>query len=370
MIVKNEEQVLPRLADSVRHQIDHWTIVDTGSHDRTIETAQQAFAGTPGEIVQDIWRGYGKSRNVAIEYAEGSTDWLLTLDADEIVTGDIRSAVPLLPSGVDCVEAELRYEGLSLWSPRLFRSRRGWRWHGRAHEYLASPRADSVQSRTHRFGVIHYADGGNRADKLERELALLLQDRADDPDNARTVFYLARTYDDMGRPAEAAKWYDRRVQLGGWEEERWYAQWRHGACLLAMDRTDEACGVLWRSFGERPWRAEPLSTLAAHYRVNALWRLCWETCEVARRSCGVLPGRPGRTVSDRLFVHSDVYRWGIAYEQSIAAWYVGEYDRGRMLCDYLLGVPGLPDAVVASVRDNKRFYWGGDDRAIHSTDSH
>src|SRR6185437_13803511 len=76
MIVKNEEHVLPRLADSVRNQIDHWTIVDTGSNDRTIETARQAFAGTPGEIVEDIWRGYGQSRNVAIEHAEEHTDWL------------------------------------------------------------------------------------------------------------------------------------------------------------------------------------------------------------------------------------------------------------------------------------------------------
>ena len=35
MIVKNEERTLPRLAESVRGQLDHWTIVDTGSTDQT-----------------------------------------------------------------------------------------------------------------------------------------------------------------------------------------------------------------------------------------------------------------------------------------------------------------------------------------------
>ena len=39
MIVKNEERTLPRLAESVRGQLDHWTIVDTGSTDQTMAIA-------------------------------------------------------------------------------------------------------------------------------------------------------------------------------------------------------------------------------------------------------------------------------------------------------------------------------------------
>jgi glycosyltransferase involved in cell wall biosynthesis len=360
MIVKNEERTLPRLASAVRSQIDHWTIVDTGSRDGTVKIAQEAFAGVPGEVIEDVWRGYGPSRNVALSSGEPWTDWLLTLDADEVVKGDIRAALPLDSSGVDCMEAELHYDSLRLWSPRLFRSRSGWRWNGRAHEYLdAGPqRAEARQTR--HFHVVHHADGGNRPGKLERELALLELDDADNPDDPRTVFYVARTYDDMGRAEEAAEWYRRRTMMGGWDEERWYALWRLGACLLAIGRVDEGCGVLWRSWAERPWRAEPLHVLATHSRLNQWWALCWDVCQMARLRCGARPGRPATRTSDRLFVHTDVYVWGVAYEQSIAAFYVGEHDQGRMLCDYLLGLPTLPAAIRSSVEENRRYYWPRD----------
>lgn len=59
-------------------------------------------------------------------------------------------------------------------------------------------------------------------------------------------------------------WYRRRLELGGWDEELFYARFRRGACLLRAGQPDEACGALWRAWGERPWRAEPLAELAEH----------------------------------------------------------------------------------------------------------
>jgi len=61
---------------------------------------------------------------------------------------------------------------------------------------------------------------------------------------------------------------------------------------------------------------------------------------------------------DRLFVHTDVAAWKVAYEQSICAYYVGELPRGRAVTRYLLGRPDLPDDIRASVTANRRFYEG------------
>jgi glycosyltransferase involved in cell wall biosynthesis len=82
MIVRNETAVLPRLAASVSGQIDRWTIVDTGSTDGTQALVRELFAAIPGELIEDEWRGFAASRNVALEAAEPHSDWLLTLDAD------------------------------------------------------------------------------------------------------------------------------------------------------------------------------------------------------------------------------------------------------------------------------------------------
>jgi hypothetical protein len=145
--------------------------------------------------------------------------------------------------------------------------------------------------------------------------------------------------------------------MGGWEEETWYASWRLGVCLLSIGQTHEGCGVLWEAWGDRPWRAEPLWTLAEHFRRAGQWRLCFEACDLARRHCGIDGEDPGNGFGgDRLFVHADVYTWRIAYELSICAYYVDQGDLGRRLSDQLMGRDDLPPDIAANIAANMRFY--------------
>jgi hypothetical protein len=241
----------------------------------------------------------------------------------------------------------------------LIRADVDWRWFGRVHEYLGLTDGQPKLAQSRDFQVVHHGDGGNRPTKWLRELDLLRADFADNPDNPRTVLYLARGFEDMGLAAEAARWYRMRLALGGWEEEMWQARWRLGAMLLATADVAEGCGELWRAWGERPWRAEPLATLAEHYRVTKQWPLTWQACELARRECGALPtperGSPVEQ-RDRLFVDITVYEWRVAYEQSIAAWYVGEREQGKVLLDYVLARNDLPAGIRKSAEDNLQYY--------------
>ena len=318
--------------------------------------AEELFAGVPGAVTCDRWRGYGPSRNVALGRARQHSDWVLTLDADDTFHGVIDRAVP---AEYDGAEAEYHVNPLRFWIPRLVRSSERWEWRARAHEYLTLPGRPVRLMRTKSFYVEHHADGGNRATKYERELALLQADHRDDPDNPRTTFYLARTYEDGGHPDMAATFYQQRLDLEGWAEETWYAMWRLGCCLLATDRADEGCGVLWKAWGHRPWRAEPLWSLATHYRLTAQWQLGFEACELARRQCGVGGADPGDGLGgDRLFVHTDVYEWRISYEQSICAYYVGERALGKELIAALSARTDLPPVLAANIASNGRFYEG------------
>ena len=356
MIVKNEARTLPRLATSLDGQLDHWTIVDTGSTDETVQIAQEVFNGVKGEVIHDEWRGYGPSRNVALSLAREKSDWVLTLDADDTFHGAMEHDIP---PDFDGAEAEYHVEPLRYWVPRLVRAEAAWEWRGRAHEYLTLPADPGRLFRTTRFHVEHHADGGNRGDKFARELALLQADHRDNPEDPRTVFYLARTYEDGSELARAATWYRKRIKLAGWPEETWYATWRLGCCLLGSGRPEEGCGVLWSAWGARPWRAEPLSTLAEHYRLTGQWQLGFEVCELARRHCAIGSEDPAADVcGDRLFVHADVYRWRIAYEQSICTYYLGQRDLGLALIGELLSRTDLPPAYVSSLHENLRFYEG------------
>jgi glycosyltransferase involved in cell wall biosynthesis len=357
MIVKNEAETLPRLAASLAGQIDHYTIVDTGSTDDTVALIPTLFGDVPGVVIEDEWRAYGESRNVALEAAREHTDWLVTFDADEIFEG--RLPRELLDDTHKGIEALTRFGPLSYFNLRLVRSNAGWRWFGRVHDYLGLPDGPTELLQTHEFQVLHRGDGGNRPTKWLRELELLRADHAEQPENARTVMYLARGFDDLGLAAEAAHWYRKRLAMGGWDEELFLARWRLGATLIAVGDAAAGCGELWRSWGERPWRAEPLGTLAEHYRTTSQWRLAWEACELAHRRCGAQPLPDGVAPvehGDRLFVHTDVCEWRIAYEQSIVAWYVDEREQGRKLLDYVIARPDLPADIRVAAENNRRYY--------------
>ncbi|PPA83188.1 hypothetical protein C4A75_16025 [Brevibacillus laterosporus] len=77
MIVRNEEELLPRCLDSIR-SIDDEIIVDTGSIDRTREIALTYEAS----VIQTEWENdFSKARNVSLAHA--TTEWFLMIDTDE-----------------------------------------------------------------------------------------------------------------------------------------------------------------------------------------------------------------------------------------------------------------------------------------------
>ncbi|GAB4373528.1 MAG: hypothetical protein Kow00121_16900 [Elainellaceae cyanobacterium] len=84
MIVKNEASQLARCLDSVKAVVDELVVVDTGSTDETIAIAK-AFGA---QVEQFTWcNDFSVARNESLKYASG--DWILVLDADEVLSAQI-----------------------------------------------------------------------------------------------------------------------------------------------------------------------------------------------------------------------------------------------------------------------------------------
>lgn len=124
MIVKNEAAALPRCLESVRSVVDEMVVVDTGSTDETRAIAQSFGA----RVYHFPWKNdFAAARNESLKYAQG--DWILVLDADEVLTAEV---VPSLKQAIQhpdyVVINLLRYEVGAVQSPyssvsRLFRNR-------------------------------------------------------------------------------------------------------------------------------------------------------------------------------------------------------------------------------------------------------
>jgi tetratricopeptide (TPR) repeat protein len=89
MIVKNAEPALARCLESVRGLVDEIVIADTGSSDRSIEIARQFEAN----VFSIPWeRDFAKARNQSL--AQVRSDWVLVLDADEVLDPEARGLLP------------------------------------------------------------------------------------------------------------------------------------------------------------------------------------------------------------------------------------------------------------------------------------
>ena len=92
MIVKNESKIIEETIDNISKYIDYWIISDTGSTDNTIELIKNKFIklGIPGEIFCDKWEDFGTNRTIAITHAYKKCDYILVMDADDIIVGDLQ----------------------------------------------------------------------------------------------------------------------------------------------------------------------------------------------------------------------------------------------------------------------------------------
>ncbi|MEJ2007786.1 MAG: glycosyltransferase [Acidobacteriota bacterium] len=93
MIVKDGEATLARCLDSVRGVVDEIVIADTGSADGSQEIARRYNA----RVFQIPWeKDFAKARNLSL--AEVRSDWVLILDADEVLDSSADESIPSLLS--------------------------------------------------------------------------------------------------------------------------------------------------------------------------------------------------------------------------------------------------------------------------------
>jgi len=342
MIVRDEAAVIARCLESVSSVIDCWLICDTGSVDATRAIIRDTLRGIPGELRERPWVDFGHNRSELMELARGRADYLLLLDADMTLT-----ASGALPAVLSADAYLLRHMGdPEYWIKRLVRGDRRWEYVGTTHEYLVATDGAETEERLDVLVVAHHADGGARADKLQRDVRLLQRDLERDPANGRAVFYLAQTYRDLGRLERAAELYMQRAAMGGWTEEVFYSLYQAGVIRAELADWTAAMALLIDAFEYRPARLEPLYELASRLRLRGQH-------ETAHLFAARGIGRP--MPADILFVHPWVYRWGMLFEYSITSYWTGDARAALKACDQLLALPDLPARYRERTLANRRF---------------
>ena len=208
MIVRDEEDMLPRSLAAVAPSVDEIVIVDTGSTDRTIEIARQFGA----KVIEREWTGsFSDARNASFEAATG--DWIIYLDADEVLVAEDVNRLKALTGRVwreAFYLVETSYTGqlgdgaaITNSALRVFRNRPHYRFEGRLHEQIAHHLPIFAAGRIEQSSVRidHYGYLGavrDAKEKSRRNIELLLAQRAESAPSAFLHFNLGTEYAVVG----------------------------------------------------------------------------------------------------------------------------------------------------------------------------
>jgi len=345
MIVKDEEEVILRALDSVRHFVDYYCICDTGSSDNTVKVIKDYLKknGFKGRVYQDHWVNFAHNRSLAIGRAQGKCDYIMTLDADEVfavyngVEPDLTKRVVALPKlWGDRVNMDTWQPGMVFQRTQFMKDSAGpWRWESPVHEVPVTPNEGTLEI-LGGMCVLPNKDGARAKDPhrflwdafhFEKEVVEV-------PDHWRAWFYLGQSYQDAGRLDQAISAYLHNAENTHWGEEKAISLLRVARIYHHREGFDKALPFYWRSYAAHPKRAEAMFEIVCHYRKEKMFQLGAQLAPFLLDSCHD---------GDLLFVETDIYHWKAKDEISICYFYCHRFEEAKALLTSALEYTRIPD---------------------------
>lgn len=295
MIVKDAEKFLPQCLESVRNCVQELVIADTGSRDSTREIARRFGA----RVLSVPWHDdFAEARNRCLD--EVRSDWVLSLDADEVLDPAAAAKLPALLNGsaVAGYQVTIRNFVLSLqdrvWDQpafpndgalpagrlfpacvdhhnvRLFRNEKNIRFTGRVHEsvgptLLRQKRAIATADfLIYHFGLALAAEERAAKNIFYRQLGR--QKLLESPEDAQAHFELALVeMDNFANLDEALRLFSQACKLHPRFAPAWFFR---GLVLLRLEKFAESVRCLTRAeaLGHR-------TVVVAETKADALYNL-------------------------------------------------------------------------------------------------
>jgi acetyltransferase-like isoleucine patch superfamily enzyme/glycosyltransferase involved in cell wall biosynthesis len=201
IITYNEAMNLPFCLKALEGWTDSIFVIDSGSTDGTPDIARSFGA----QVVEHAWEGYARQKNWGMDNLPFTAEWLLILDADEVVTESLRDAIRAI---TDQPAEAVRENGFFInrltyfmgrpirhcgfypsWNLRLFKRGTGRYEDREVHEHVivADPVGYIREPMIHhdRRGLEHYVAKHNRYSTLEaRTLLRQMQQSGPSPESA------------------------------------------------------------------------------------------------------------------------------------------------------------------------------------------
>ena len=297
----------------------------------------------PGELHERPWVDFGHNRTESLNYSKDKSDYRLIIDADDVLVVENPEVNPFLNIDKDFYKIKLRLGSLAYYRSQVIRGNQDWKYVGVLHEYLSGPEGVSLEEDFLEGVEMHASVSGHNRDikgkdkyyndALIFEKAILTTPKEDLPIDLerRYVFYMAQSYRDAGMNERSIEAYERRVDLGGWNEEVYISKYWVARQKQTMGKPDEeVIDAYLKAWEYRPNRLESLYHLIKFLGSKKRYALAF-----ALSSVGMKTG----PCSDILFVEDEIWKWRMPDEYSVLAYYNGNPEEALKTTNILINSP-------------------------------
>lgn len=347
VMFKNEKLRIGVTLESIKDFADALICYDTGSTDDSPMIVSEFCKKNKINLymIKGEFVNYSVSRNILLDYADTiDVEFLVLLDVNDELrfgkelrdfckTQEIKPREEVIKS---CFLVEQQWwSGVmtNYFNTRLLRARCGWRYVGSVHEYIKCK--DMSHDESSKFQdivpkpVIIYQDRTKDDDKslkrFSRDKELLLADHKKNPEDPRSIFYLAQTCACLQQNEEALYYYRLRCRYKGFYEEIFQAYLKNGEICENFNCPWEVCMSYYiKALEIANYRVEPYIRIAIHYTQEKNWILAYT---FIRMACNL--DYPSHC---RLFVDAKAYAYTRWHCMSIIGYYSGVIEEGRDAC--------------------------------------
>lgn len=266
MIVKNEEDTLPRCLESVKDIVDEINIIDTGSADKTKEVAKRFTS----RIFDFEWiDDFSAARNFS--FSKATKDYILWLDADDVLLEEdrikLKNLKKTMKKEVDVVMMKYNIGSNESGNPictfyreRLLKRSVNFTWNDPVHEFInfGGNVVNTDIAVTHK--KVHTSAGRNLRifEKMIKEGKEL---------SNRHCFYYSRELYINGRFNDAIIYYNKFLDTKGELLSNYMdASIDLSKCYTSIGDKDNALKALLRAFEHEPPRAEICCEIGYYYK--------------------------------------------------------------------------------------------------------
>lgn len=329
MIVKDEENNLPRLLESVRGIFDEIVLVDTGSKDRTKEIG----LSYGGKIFDFDWvDDFSAARNFA--FSKVTSEWIMWLDGDDEICPEDHGRLLDLKKRLGDADAYLMAYNyaqdsdgkplVKLFRHRILRNDARVRWQCPIHEHLAFP--PGFREAMTNVVVTHRRNSDGQARDRGRNIRLLRKAAKDDPTNQRMKFYFGMELYYEGEFKESSKVLEDYLRKSDWHENMVNAHHILALSYASAGELDKSIDACMRGIRLDPRWAEFYCVIGQLAYDRGDWNRAIRWFEMARR---LPPPETWGTVlmesytwmpADRLTkCYAEIGEWNKAYEANEVA---------------------------------------------------